>query len=80
MKNTNKYYIKADSSRTNDSYSISNTPSINIRNSFLYIEESTDLPISQIADIIDIENVTHFINLLKNRKNSTPLKYKKLWN
>jgi AraC-like DNA-binding protein len=38
------------------------------------------LPISQISEIIGIENVTHFINLFKNRENCTPLKYKKLWN
>jgi AraC-like DNA-binding protein len=42
--------------------------------------KSTDLPISQIAENIGIENVTHFINLFKNRENCTPLKYKKLWN
>jgi YesN/AraC family two-component response regulator len=41
--------------------------------------KSSNLTVSQISESAGIENVTHFINLFKDRENCTPLKYKKMW-
>jgi AraC-like DNA-binding protein len=40
---------------------------------------STKLPISDIAQMVGIENVSHFINLFKNRVYETPTAYRKQW-
>jgi AraC-like DNA-binding protein len=39
----------------------------------------SDLPISEIAFKIGIDNVSHFINLFKNREGITPLAFRKKW-
>lgn len=39
----------------------------------------TDLPVSEIAAEVGIPNVSHFINLFKDRTEHTPLVYRKKW-
>lgn len=39
----------------------------------------SDLPVSEIAFESGMNNVTHFINLLKAREGTTPLAYRKAW-
>ncbi|WP_281885564.1 AraC family transcriptional regulator [Paenibacillus sp. YYML68] len=39
----------------------------------------TDLPVAQIAAEVGIENVSHFINLFKDRVEYTPLLFRKKW-
>lgn len=39
----------------------------------------TDIPVSEIAAEVGIENVSHFINLFRDREGSTPLVYRKHW-
>lgn len=41
--------------------------------------KSTELPVSDIAERVGIDNVSHFINLFKDRVDLTPLKYRKYW-
>lgn len=40
---------------------------------------STDLPVSQIAYDVGIQNVSHFINLFKKHEGTTPSNYRKNW-
>jgi AraC-like DNA-binding protein len=39
----------------------------------------SDMPVSEIATTIGIDNVSHFINLFKDRTGDTPLVYRKKW-
>ncbi|RKP52987.1 AraC family transcriptional regulator [Cohnella endophytica] len=39
----------------------------------------TDMPVSEIAADVGIDNVSHFINLFRDRETHTPLAYRKLW-
>ena len=39
----------------------------------------TDMPVSEIAFETGMHNVTHFINLFKDREETTPLAYRKAW-
>jgi AraC-like DNA-binding protein len=39
----------------------------------------SDMPISEIAETIGIDNVSHFITLFKDRASHTPLSYRKKW-
>ncbi|OCT15663.1 hypothetical protein A8709_16525 [Paenibacillus pectinilyticus] len=39
----------------------------------------SDMPISEIAAAVGIDNVSHFINLFKDRTGDTPLVYRKKW-
>ena len=39
----------------------------------------TDIPVSEIAFKIGVDNVSHFINLFKNREGVTPLAFRKKW-
>lgn len=39
----------------------------------------TDLSVAEIAASVGIDNVSHFINLFRQRQASTPLAYRKLW-
>ncbi|MNR09013.1 Bifunctional transcriptional activator/DNA repair enzyme AdaA [compost metagenome] len=39
----------------------------------------SDMPISEIASAVGIDNVSHFINLFKDRTGDTPLVYRKKW-
>lgn len=40
---------------------------------------SSDLTVTQITYEVGMNNVTHFINLFKNREGMTPLAYRKVW-
>lgn len=39
----------------------------------------SDAPIAEIAERVGIDNVSHFIDLFKNRTGLTPLAYRKQW-
>ncbi|CAN7428185.1 AraC family transcriptional regulator [Paenibacillus sp. LjRoot153] len=39
----------------------------------------SDMPVSEIAATLGIDNVSHFINLFKDRTGDTPLVYRKKW-
>lgn len=39
----------------------------------------SDMPVSEIAASVGIDNVSHFINLFKDRAGDTPLAYRKKW-
>lgn len=39
----------------------------------------SDMPVSEIAASVGIDNVSHFINLFKDRNGHTPLAYRKKW-
>lgn len=39
----------------------------------------SDMPVSEIAEAVGIDNVSHFINLFKARTGDTPLVYRKKW-
>lgn len=39
----------------------------------------SDQPIAEIAPLVGIDNVSHFINLFKGREGMTPLAYRKQW-
>jgi len=39
----------------------------------------TDMPVSEIAAGVGVENVSHFINLFRQRETLTPLAYRKTW-
>ncbi|MGO4275229.1 AraC family transcriptional regulator, partial [Paenibacillus sp. TAF58] len=39
----------------------------------------SNVPVSEVADSVGIDNVSHFINLFKERAGDTPLAYRKKW-
>ena len=39
----------------------------------------SDMPVSEVAARVGIDNVSHFINLFKDRAGDTPLAYRKKW-
>ncbi|WP_094548463.1 AraC family transcriptional regulator [Petroclostridium xylanilyticum] len=39
----------------------------------------SDLPVAEIAERVGINNVSHFINLFKNRVDITPLAFRNKW-
>uniref|UniRef100_UPI003568068E helix-turn-helix transcriptional regulator n=1 Tax=Cohnella sp. TaxID=1883426 RepID=UPI003568068E len=39
----------------------------------------TDMPVAEIALSVGVDNVSHFINLFRDRETMTPLAYRKTW-
>jgi AraC-like DNA-binding protein len=39
----------------------------------------TDMPVAEIASSVGVDNVSHFINLFRDRETTTPLAYRKTW-